>query len=69
VLISAAEYESLKETNEILSDPELMESIKRGEADVKAGRVYEWEDIKKELKLNNASYVSDQTHRPSKKRA
>lgn len=69
VLISAAEYESWKETNEILSDPQLMESIRKGEEDVKAGRVHEWEDVKKELKLNNTSYVSDKTNHPSKKRA
>jgi prevent-host-death family protein len=68
VLISAAEYESMKETNEILSDPELMESIKQGEEDVRAGRVYDWEDVKKELKLENI-YVSDHTNRKSKKRA
>ena len=30
VLISAAEYESWKETNEILNDPGLMKAIKQG---------------------------------------
>lgn len=52
VLMSAAEYESWKETNEILSDPGLMKAIRQGEEDIKKGRVYDWEDVKKELKLN-----------------
>ena len=52
VLISAAEYESWKETNEILADPGLVKAIKEGEEDIKKGRVYDWEDIKKELQLD-----------------
>ena len=52
VLISASEYESWKETNEILSDPVLVKAILRGEDDIKKGRVYDWEDIKKELLID-----------------
>lgn len=52
VLISAAEYESMKETNEILSDPELMESIRQGEEDIKNGNYITFEDFKKELNLH-----------------
>lgn len=52
VLMSAAEYESWKETNEILSDKGLMKAIKQGEKDLEAGRVYDWEDVKKELKID-----------------
>jgi len=52
VLISAAEYESWKETNEILSDPQLMESIRQGEEDFKNGDFVTLEELKKELKLN-----------------
>jgi prevent-host-death family protein len=48
VIISVAEYESWKETNEILSDPELMRAIKKGEEDEKKGKMYDWEDVKKE---------------------
>lgn len=51
VLISAAEYESWKETNEIMADPGLMKAIKQGEKDIKAGRVYDWEDVKRDLGL------------------
>ena len=50
--MSAQEYESWKETNEILNDPGLMKAIREGEKDIKKGRVYDWEDVKKELKLN-----------------
>jgi len=61
VIVSVAEYESWKETNEILADKKLMKAIKQGEEDIKAGRVYDWEDVKKELKLN----VQNKTHRSS----
>ncbi len=61
VIISAAEYESWKETNEIMNDPALLKAIKEGEEDIKAGRTYDWEEIKKELKLN----VQNKTRRSS----
>jgi antitoxin YefM len=48
-VMSWEEYESLMETLDILSDPETMEGIRKGEEDIKAGRVYDWEDVKKEL--------------------
>ena len=59
VLMSADQYESWKETDEILSDPEMMKGIREGEEDVKKGRVYDWEEVKRELKLN----VQGKTHR------
>lgn len=49
VLISAEEYESWQETNEILADKKLMKDIKEAEEDIKHGRVQDWEDVKKEL--------------------
>jgi len=49
VLISAAEYESWKETNEIMSDPLLMEDIRKGEKEIAEGKSIPWEDVKKEL--------------------
>lgn len=66
VIISAAEYESLKETLEITSDPALMTAIREGEEDEKAGRVYDLEDVIKELGLQKD--VQSKTHRKSKKR-
>lgn len=52
VLMSVKEYESWKETTEILSDKGLMEAIRTGEEDIKKGRVYDWEEVKKDLKID-----------------
>ena len=52
VLMSAAEYDSWKETTEILSDPGLVKAIKEAEEDIKKGKVKDWEVVKKELKLD-----------------
>ena len=52
VLISAAEYESWKETEEILADKELMKAIKQGEKEIDEGKVQDWDEVKKELKLD-----------------
>ena len=51
VLLSVDEYEGLIETLEIMADPRLMESIRRGKADIAAGRTVDWDDLKRELKL------------------
>ncbi|MBI4029039.1 MAG: type II toxin-antitoxin system Phd/YefM family antitoxin [Candidatus Blackburnbacteria bacterium] len=48
VLLSVDEYESLKETLEILSSSKLMRDIREAEAQVKRGDVVDWEDFKKE---------------------
>jgi prevent-host-death family protein len=50
ILVSIEEYESLKETLEIMSDPELMKAIREGEEDVKKGRTITLEEFEKELK-------------------
>lgn len=52
ILISVEEYDSMKETNEILGDKKLMNAIKKGEEDIKKGRLYDWEKVKKELGFN-----------------
>lgn len=52
VLMSAQEYESWKETMEILSDPSLVKAIKQGEKEIKMGKGIPWEDVKKELHLD-----------------
>lgn len=49
VIISVAEYESWKETNEILGDKKLISAIKQGEQELAAGKGENWDDIKKEL--------------------
>ena len=52
VIMSAAEYESWKETTEILSDSSLFRAIKEGESDFKKGKFVTFEQLKKDLKLN-----------------
>lgn len=52
VIMSADEYESWKETNEILADKQLMKGIKEGEEDIKKGRYITFEQLKKDLNLN-----------------
>lgn len=64
VLMSAAEYDSLKETNEVLDNPQLMNAIKEGEEDVRLNRMHDWEEVKKELKID----VHRKTYRKSQKR-
>lgn len=51
VLLSVAEYDSWKETNDILSDPALIKAIKTGEKEIKAGKGLPWDIVKKELDL------------------
>lgn len=52
VIMSAREYEGWKETNEILADKKLMKAIKQGEKDLKEGRMYDWDEVKKELGID-----------------
>lgn len=52
VLISAAEYESWKETIEIKNDLGLMKAIKQGEMEVKKGKYVTLKELEKELNLN-----------------
>ena len=51
ILMSVEEYESWKETMEIMADPGLMKAIKQGEKDLKEGKFVTFEELKKELKL------------------
>ena len=46
VMLSADEYESLEETLEILQDKDLMDALKRSEADVRAGRLTSLRDLR-----------------------
>lgn len=52
VLMSAAQFESWKETDEIMSDPLLMKAIKEAEEEVKKGNVVSLEELEKELDLH-----------------
>lgn len=52
VLMSIEELESWEETNEILADKKLMKDLRQAEKDIKEGRFYDWEDVKKELGID-----------------
>jgi prevent-host-death family protein len=52
VLISAAEYQSWKETNEIMADSGLLYAIREGEDDIKNDRFVTFEQLKKGLNLH-----------------
>lgn len=49
VMLSIEDYESLLETIEILADPKAVAGIRRGEDDIRKGRVYSWKDVKQSL--------------------
>lgn len=65
ILISPEELRSWEVTLEVMNDPEMMEAIRKGDEDIKAGRVVDWEDVKKELGLG----VSDKTIKSGKKKS
>ena len=47
-IVPIDEYESLEETMEVLSDPKAMADIRRGRADIKAGRTHTLDEIRAE---------------------
>ena len=47
LLMSMDEWESWEETFEVLQDEELMAMLKRSEEDVKAGRLVDWDEVKR----------------------
>lgn len=49
VLMSAAEYEGRKETDDILADKELMKAIRKGEKELSEGKFITLEQLEKEL--------------------
>ena len=51
VTITSDEYESMKSTIEVLSDPELMKQIEESKKAVQQGRFKKWDDLKKELNI------------------
>jgi antitoxin YefM len=51
VVLSSDEYEALAETLEVLEDDEALEALRESEADVRAGRVYSLDEVRRELGL------------------
>lgn len=52
VLVSPEEFESWRETLEIMSDSELVKVLRKSEEDIKAGRVYSAEEVYAKLGLD-----------------
>jgi antitoxin YefM len=44
-------YESVTETLDIMSDPEMLAAFRRGVRDLEQGNTYSWGQVKKELGL------------------
>ncbi len=44
-------YESIAETLEIMSDPEMMAAFRQGVRDLEQGKTFPWDQVKKELDL------------------
>ena len=53
VLMSYEEFEARRETDEILADKKLMKSIRQGEKELAEGKGMPWEEVKKELGLDD----------------
>lgn len=68
VLISATEYDSWKETEEIMKDKGLMRAIRQGERDIEAGREHDLDDVIKELGWLNTKNVRNKADIKGKKR-
>lgn len=65
VLISPEELRSWEVTMEVMNDKELVDQLRESEEDIKVGRVYDWEDVKKELGID----VPNKANKTGKKRA
>ena len=51
VILSADDYDSIIETLDILSDPDLMKELRQGQADIARGDVYTLDDVTKEMRV------------------
>lgn len=49
VIISAAEYESWKETLDIMSDPGLLKAIRKGQHDIENGKYVSLQELEEAL--------------------
>lgn len=49
VMLSIEDYESLMETVEILADPKALAGIRKGEEDIRRGRLHSWKEVKERL--------------------
>ena len=49
IVLSTEDWEAIAETLEILGDEATMEALQRSEEGVTAGRVYEWDEVRRDL--------------------
>ena len=52
VILSADDYDSIMETLDILSDPELMREIRAAEAEAERGEVYSLEEVTAQMRAH-----------------
>lgn len=53
VILSPDDLDGLEETLEIMSDPEMVEGIREGEAAIEAGDVYSLDEVKAKLNFKD----------------
>ena len=49
VMMSIDDYESLMETLDILADPQAMAGIRKGQEDIRKGKVRSWQEVKRSI--------------------
>lgn len=52
VILSAEDYDSIMETLDILSDPELVREVREAEAEAARGEVYSLEEVTEEMRAH-----------------
>ena len=67
VLMSAEQFDSIMETIDILSDPNILENIKNAEDEYRKGEYVTWEDLKKEIGFVPGKEASLVCEKPAKK--
>lgn len=67
VLMSAEQFDSIMETIDILSDPAVLDNIKKAEEEYKKGDYQTWEELKKEIGFGQEKESTLVCEKPKKK--
>lgn len=67
VLMSAEEFDSIMETIDILSDPVILDSIKKAEEEYRKGEYKTWDELKIELGMDKKMEPARVCEKPKKK--
>ena len=59
VIMNADEYDSWMETHEIMSDPKILDDIKKAEAEYQKGEYVNWSKVKNDLGIKEKFLVAD----------